>query len=268
VLKRAFTLIELLIVIAIIAILAAILFPVFSQAREKARQTACISNMSQIGLATMQYVQDYDECFPCGSQQAGFNSGNGWLIQIYPYVKTLEAFVCPSETQSLYSTAPNSTPRHAVSYAYNNLFDSIGNHAAYVEQVSKMTAPSNIIALCEVNGAVVDVLKPSKATPDPAETDDPLGSGYPNNGPAGSGSYATGQMALPIITTAGRHQGGSVYLAADGHAKWLVGTKISNGKFQQTGNTPANTTNNYAAGSGALYDTVTGNTYTLTFNPN
>jgi len=66
--KKAFTLIELLVVIAIIAILSAILFPVFAQAREKARQTGCINNLKQLGLAFMQYTQDYDERFPASDQ--------------------------------------------------------------------------------------------------------------------------------------------------------------------------------------------------------
>src|ERR671916_3232132 len=64
--RNGFTLIELLVVIAIIAILAAILFPVFAQAREKARQASCLSNVKQIGLAAMMYVQDYDETYPGG----------------------------------------------------------------------------------------------------------------------------------------------------------------------------------------------------------
>jgi prepilin-type N-terminal cleavage/methylation domain-containing protein/prepilin-type processing-associated H-X9-DG protein len=93
--RFGFTLIELLVVIAIIAILAAILFPVFAKAREKARQTTCASNEKQLGLAMLQYVQDYDETFPAvwdNNRQPVMN----WAEEIYPYVKSTGAYVCPS----------------------------------------------------------------------------------------------------------------------------------------------------------------------------
>src|SRR6516165_5669613 len=78
-----FTLIELLVVIAIIAILAAILFPVFAKVREKARQTMCLSNEKQMGLAYMQYVQDYDETYVFSQLWGG--PGHGWAGHLYPY---------------------------------------------------------------------------------------------------------------------------------------------------------------------------------------
>jgi prepilin-type N-terminal cleavage/methylation domain-containing protein len=119
-----FTLIELLVVVAIISLLAAILFPVFARARENARRASCLSNMKQIGLGFMMYVQDYDGRFPFaayhpigGSNQPvnlqtdtsypgyviGHYNNSGatltryitWMDMIYPYVKSTQVFQCP-----------------------------------------------------------------------------------------------------------------------------------------------------------------------------
>lgn len=96
--QSAFTLIELLVVIAIIAIRAAILFPVFAQAREKARQTACLSNMKQIGLAIMQYTQDYDETYPMKlyDDSKGWETAraNNWRSLTLPYLKSYDVYTC------------------------------------------------------------------------------------------------------------------------------------------------------------------------------
>ncbi len=111
--KSAFTLIELLVVIAIIAILAAILFPVFAQAREKARQTSCLSNMKQVGLGLLMYAQDYDENYPradywdsrpplnpnaTGTFAARVNHYK-WPAWVFPYTKNVNIFRCPSRTR-------------------------------------------------------------------------------------------------------------------------------------------------------------------------
>jgi len=99
--RRAFTLIELLVVIAIIAILAAILFPVFAQARESARTTACLSNMKQLGLGLTMYVQDYDEYYPniyqgWGNVSGAYQEGWMWKNAINPYTKNKGIMKCPS----------------------------------------------------------------------------------------------------------------------------------------------------------------------------
>ncbi|MCX6381377.1 MAG: prepilin-type N-terminal cleavage/methylation domain-containing protein [Armatimonadetes bacterium] len=98
--KRAFTLIELLVVIAIIAILAAILFPVFAQAREKARGISCISNLKQSGTATQMYIQDYDETFPMSLYMASDASGvcvNSFYNELTPYQKNAQIMQCLSK---------------------------------------------------------------------------------------------------------------------------------------------------------------------------
>ena len=101
--KGGFTLIELLVVIAIIAILAAILFPVFAQAREKARQAACLSNGKQMALGVMQYTQDYDELLPVIGNNA--QCRGRWQWQLFPYVKNEQVFTCPNISGNKWSSA-------------------------------------------------------------------------------------------------------------------------------------------------------------------
>ena len=171
--RVGFTLIELLVVIAIIAILAAILFPVFAQAREKARAIACLSQSKQLALAIVQYTEDYDEKVPGGmdgyggSQGPGGEGGSGWAGQVYPYVKSVGVFRCPDDpTPSPPAGQPLSGPYFATqasSFAMNSNL-SIGLNLAiygYPQtcdgsdsiSVAKMTSPAMTVALFEVQGS-------------------------------------------------------------------------------------------------------------------
>lgn len=125
--KSGFTLIELLVVIAIIAILAAILFPVFAQAREKARTISSNSNVRQLGLAVRMYVQDYDERFPFGGWRPNFGAGEvgtwEWQNTTAPYIKNKGIYNCPSSSDlDEDPTNPRRLDwnRNPVSYIYNN----------------------------------------------------------------------------------------------------------------------------------------------------
>ncbi|MCE5240844.1 prepilin-type N-terminal cleavage/methylation domain-containing protein [bacterium] len=145
--RRGFTLIELLVVIAIIAILAAILFPVFAKAREKARQSSCLSNLKQIGLATLQYVQDYDETMP-HHQRVGCSITV--QSQIQPYLKNLQIWVCPSQSANYFYYWDNPTGTGPVtgivgSYGWNLRLGSVGiGTGSGIVRLGAVQSPSEI----------------------------------------------------------------------------------------------------------------------------
>ncbi|RYX81022.1 DUF1559 domain-containing protein [bacterium] len=203
--RSAFTLIELLVVIAIIAILAAILFPVFARARENARRASCQSNLKQIGLGVLQYVQDYDETYPLNTR-GGTTGGNDfalWMVNIYPYVKSTQIFACPSgkNTQSLSFTSPALTFPWIRSYGMSELVAGSFNNPIKAAQVGR-TAEMALLGDCTFTiwnspGRVYN-----------ANSDD-----------------ITSAPLAPIESLA-RHLGGSNVAYMDGHVKYLQQSKM------------------------------------------
>jgi prepilin-type N-terminal cleavage/methylation domain-containing protein/prepilin-type processing-associated H-X9-DG protein len=248
--RIAFTLIELLVVIAIIAILAAILFPVFAQAREKARAIACVSNEKQIGLAFMQYSEDNDETLPSGSEvNYGGLLGAGWAGQVYPYIKSTAVFHCPDDSTT---GNPNANPpTYPVSYAYNTLIPNSFN--ACKGHLAALTSPVKTVMLSEVQGdaAAVDAPNEGCQTPfpnvapnggsayscsgqfSPASTGNDFFAGEGNGGNSstvlGATGWLSGNLSGYIAQKYGRHSESSNYIFADGHAKYVQATMISPG---------------------------------------
>src|SRR5579883_375803 len=159
--KNGFTLIELLVVIAIIAILAAILFPVFAQAREKAHGASCESNEKQLTLAVLQYIQDYDETYPMAVDT---NWHNAWPTIVQPYVKSYDVFHCPDDSYSGFAVNSGSVNPWfgvAISYAANGYLNPTTNTNLGVIQVAqswirnftvvdgKIHQPSNTVMITE-----------------------------------------------------------------------------------------------------------------------
>jgi len=257
--RKGFTLIELLVVIAIIAILAAILFPVFAQAREKARQTTCSSNERQLGLAFLQYQQDNDEMFPSGIENPTptdeYWRGNGWSSEIFPYVKSTGLYKCPDD-----STTPNGAAV-PVSYFMNANIAGSGSHGT----LAALSAPTSTVLLGEIRTITYDVTKNNATFPTDVVADG-ADVGWSNGAPCPDGTvYATGVLGGQpgfgrADAWAPRHAGtGSIFLLTDGHVKFLRPTQVSPGRPAASSTSTASTTD--AAGTSAMA------TYTATFSP-
>ena len=215
--RRGFTLIELLVVIAIIAILAAILFPVFAQAREKARSSACASNLRQIGLAILMYAQDWDEhtCKTHHDLAQGESIANlyVWYWPLQAYIKNGGIFHCPSlnDTPSIMPSwlALADWQNLRTDYLINGFFA----HGAFIGMFSR---PAEQILVAERHSGIgfFDYHPWPSASNGDWERGFLDGSGY-QIGDLGSDSQ------VPDPNNVGRHSSGDNYAFLDGHVKWL-----------------------------------------------
>jgi prepilin-type N-terminal cleavage/methylation domain-containing protein/prepilin-type processing-associated H-X9-DG protein len=224
--RSGFTLIELLVVIAIIAILAAILFPVFAQAREKARQTSCLSNMKQIMTGVKMYDQDYDEQSMYYIWYQNTTTGN-WVTfteEILPYIKNTQIFICPSASKNPTTYTTSCAGASLIStyiwpgwlaYNYYSWFPPYGP-----VMFAGFPAQEGCVGAYGGCGGVEFVASPAESVF--------LMEGYflaytPVAG-LQMGSACTMGFDYPTNTNIWRHNTGMNFSFCDGHAKWVKGS--------------------------------------------
>jgi len=240
--RKGFTLIELLVVISIISIIASILLPVFSRARESARRASCLSNLKQIGLATMMYSQDFDEFLPMAGRPAKISNRYNvypWPISLRPYIKNDQVLICPSDSdrQGMAVTASDNT-------AVDNMLLDEKVPGAY----AGIAAARNIPSILGVSYAANYLMCPTYGYTNPANgiTVPPVPntasynlaaiaapanlfflSEVGTNASGVGGWYVTPGYGITADLSSdrwaqgGRHLGGRNWVFVDGHAKWL-----------------------------------------------
>jgi prepilin-type N-terminal cleavage/methylation domain-containing protein/prepilin-type processing-associated H-X9-DG protein len=222
--RKGFTLIELLVVIAIIAILAAILFPVFAKAREKARQSGCINNLKQMGIAHKMYLDDYDGTFApnVGYNTLGQASGgvHTWADFLASYNKALTTYTCPSDW-------------HTYSYS-RNTYEGGYNPPTSMHQDSDVKEPTKFIDFFEAPGSGIKQSQWGKNNGGDTGDADLDNAGQKDGYVYGDGSTKT-MSNVPIekhgdpdggagnwhwLYWPGRHNKGNNLLFMDSHVKW------------------------------------------------
>ena len=226
---RGFTLIELLVVIAIIAILAAILFPVFAQARDSARQTTCLNNCKQLGTALQMYAQDYDEGFPSwpfGKLLSSpiFKDWNysTWVPAMMPYVKNTGVFACPNGP-----TTGTGWPNQAITGPKGNQMVVNLAISEYIENSEH--GFSTLAALSGAKNGPAEVTVIAESCFNGIYQDWSDGFKIPDR-PSNFGLWRFYCSKMGGTTCQGRHRGHGINAVyADGHAKFTPGEKIHGG---------------------------------------
>ncbi len=210
--RRAFTLIELLVVIAIIAILAAILFPVFAQAKEAAKKTTDLSNCRQLGVAIMMYANDFDDYFPLTNFPAPENT---WTNHVQPYIKNRAIYRSPADNSSnwppasLLATDPTFLTYRMTSY-FLNAYMSGAQFGGKYATITSIAGPASTIYLAPSPDNVVRDHFAPFFWGDPPEIPD----AFMQNMTWDSAKQETKALKIRAFT------GGANYTYVDGHAKF------------------------------------------------
>lgn len=217
--RKAFTLVEILVVIAIIAVLAGLLFGAMTRVRENARKTNCLSNLKQLEMAVSIYMQPYDETMPLAF--ADFEPANnvfepgigekGWAQSLQPYIQNTQVFGCPNDSSGITSDPATSFTDYAYNRALGYISDSI-----MPRTLADITSPELTILFCEANPGNASSSQPASLN---------------KNG------LLTGGAALTNSKLA-RHLGGSNFVFCDGHAKWYPADSDTESSKVYAANTP------------------------------
>jgi prepilin-type N-terminal cleavage/methylation domain-containing protein/prepilin-type processing-associated H-X9-DG protein len=225
--RTGFTLIEILVVIAIIAILAGLLFSAMGRVRENGRKGACISNLKQLGIAVSLYIQPYDETMPlryadfepANNQFDPGNGEKGWAQTLQPFIQNTQVFGCPSAGTGITSD-PNTS---FVDYAYNNAL-AYQSPSIQSRTLADIKSPELTILFLETPPGNAANARPTNLN---------------------QSGLITGANAL-TDTALARHNNGSCFVFVDGHAKWYSAvndtesSKIyaADTRFNQSGESP------------------------------